>query len=195
MVAIASRYRIRSVLELGAGRFSTPTLLNRAAFADLERLDSLENDSEWAKTVKELAGRDPRLDLKLVDGPISAAVANLDFSAYDAVLVDDSTRLEDRVETIKGVAARTGSSTIVLIHDYEVADYRRASARFRNRYAFTAFTPQTGALWNGSLLGRWTMVWLNSRIKFMARRLDPGDVRGWVTSFHGRQKAGRGPSA
>jgi hypothetical protein len=160
-------------------------LLNRAAFPDLERLDSLENDPDWAKTVQELVGRDPRLDLRLVDGSIGAAVAKLDMGAYDAVLIDDSTRLEDRVETIKEVAARAASSTMVLIHDYEVSDYRRASASFKNRFAFTAYTPQTGALSNGSLPGRRTLVWLNSRIKFMAPRLDPGDIGGWVTLFSG----------
>jgi hypothetical protein len=185
LVGLASRYRIRRVLELGSGRFSTPTFLNRAAFPHLERLDSLENIPEWAKTVQELTGRDSRLDLRLIQGPISAAVANLDLAGYDTVLIDDSTRLEDRVETIKLIAARAGSSTMVLLHDYEVPDYRRASAAFRHRFAFTALTPQTGALSNGSLVGRWTMVWLNSRIKLMARRLDPGDVHGWVTLFSG----------
>jgi hypothetical protein len=185
LVALASRFHIRSVLELGSGRFSTPTVLNRAAFPDLEHLDSLENDPDWAKTVQELVGPDPRLDLRLVDGSIGPAVAKLDVGAYDAVLIDDSTRLEDRVETIKEVAARAASSTIVLIHDYEVSEYRIASASFKNRFAFTAFTPQTGALSNGSLPGRRTLVWLNSRIKFMARRLDPGDIDGWVTLFSG----------
>jgi hypothetical protein len=190
-VALAARHPIRSVLELGSGRFSTPTLLDRAAFPDLERLDSLENDMEWAKKVEELVGGDPRLDLRRVEGPISSAVEKLDLGAYDAVLIDDSSVMADRVETIKAVAAGAGASTLVLIHDYEVYEYRRAASGFRNRFAFSAFTPQTGALSNRELVGRRTLVWLNSRIKFMARRLDPGDVAGWVTVFREKERAGR----
>src|SRR5690349_15789849 len=43
---------ISHVVELGCGRYSTPTFLDKACYPNLTRLTSLENNETWAKQVQ-----------------------------------------------------------------------------------------------------------------------------------------------
>jgi len=60
---VARAVPVRVAVEYGAGRFSTPLFLDRAAFPDLERLVSHESDPEWADLVRR-ANPDGRLELR-----------------------------------------------------------------------------------------------------------------------------------
>src|SRR5574341_819530 len=87
LVALARVIPVRRVLELGCGRYSTFTFLNRVAFPQLEQLYSLENDRDWAARIAAEAGTDARLSLRFVDGLLAAAVAAMELSSYDLILI------------------------------------------------------------------------------------------------------------
>ena len=57
--AASSVMKVRSVLELGSGPFSTPLFLGRRVFPDLEKLISHEDDPRSAAVVTERVGRTP----------------------------------------------------------------------------------------------------------------------------------------
>src|SRR5215212_3358405 len=66
LIGLARLREIKTVLEFGCGHYSTLTFLNRSAFPDLEKLQSIENDDTWAATVQKAAS-DDRWTLKLVN--------------------------------------------------------------------------------------------------------------------------------
>jgi predicted O-methyltransferase YrrM len=56
LIGLARMREIKNVLEFGCGHYSTLTFLNRAAFPHLVKLHSIENDSSWSETIRELPG-------------------------------------------------------------------------------------------------------------------------------------------
>ena len=143
LIGLASMREIRSVLEFGCGRYSTLTFLNRSAFPRLERLASVENDAAWAEVTN-----DPRWTLKLIDGETSDSVSDLDLEQFDLILIDDSKTSAQRAATIRAVARKQPQRPWILIHDYEVNEYRTAAKGFKYRYAFKTYNPQTGLVSN-----------------------------------------------
>src|ERR1700752_5425053 len=104
---------IKSVLELGSGKYSTLTFLNREVFPDLEVLDSFETDPDWAERVRELVKLDKRATMHVVDGPMVEAVGRIDLDVYDLVFVDDSSTSVDRATTKKkNIISYDGAITI-----------------------------------------------------------------------------------
>jgi precorrin-6B methylase 2 len=146
LIGLARLREIRSVLEFGCGYYSTLTFLNRAAFPHLERLQSVENDASWAETIHEAAKSDERWTLKLIRREIAEAVPDLE--AFDLILIDDSKTSAQRSATIRAVAGKQPQRPWVVIHDFEIEDYRRAAAGFKQRHIFKAFNPETGVLSN-----------------------------------------------
>ena len=114
----------------GGGYYSTLTFLNGSAFPHLERLHSIENDDSWAVTIQEAAKDDHRWSLQLVNGEIAESVANLELESFDLILIDDSRTSAQRAATIRAIARKQPQRPWIVIHDFEVKEYRRAAAGF-----------------------------------------------------------------
>jgi predicted O-methyltransferase YrrM len=180
LIGVAQLIRPQRAIEFGCGRYSTLTLLDRTCFPDLEQLDSYETDPEWRDSVAEVIGDDPRVSLRLVEKPVSAAVGSIAFAYYDLVFIDDSHSSAERAATIAEVARHCAPANVVIIHDYEIEAYRDASKPFRNRFCFTALNPNTGVVWNEVPIHRSELRRLNRLIRKHSRHLDPADIPGWV---------------
>jgi hypothetical protein len=178
LIGLASIRKIRSVLEFGCGYYSTLTFLNRAAFPHLKRLQSVENDASWAETIQEVATDDERCVLKLVDGEIADSISHLDLEAFDLILIDDSKSSAQRAATIRAIAACRPERPWIVIHDYEVEEYRSAARGFEQRYAFRTYTPQTGLVCNKA-------VGLEPLRRLLKenKNLQPDDLEGWLSAF------------
>ena len=180
LIAIAQHFHIEQVLEFGCGNFSTPIFLNQRVFRHLRRLESFDNDKAWINRLNEQVGSDSRYASHLVEGSMSVAIREIPIEQFDLVFVDDSTSAEERVRTIRELSDRNPTRSLIVIHDYEVADYRSASMNFEHRHNFKAFTPQTGVVWNGNAVNDESIRGLESRVKRFAKTLEPDDVEGWL---------------
>ena len=180
LVGIARLFSIRKVLELGCGKYSTPTFLDRNIFPDLEILHSIETESGWADQIAASVKADPRATVTSVSKPMSAAVSGIRFEDYDLVFIDDSATYEERAETIRSVAQQSTQAKLTVIHDYECALYQEAAAAFANRFAFTALVPHTGLVWNKFSVEAGNLRALNRLIKKHARRIPPEDTSNWI---------------
>ena len=179
LIGLARDCEIRNVLEFGCGYYSTLTFLNRAAFPQLERLQSIENDAVWSETVQDLANGDDRWSLNLIDGEIADAVPGLDLEAFDLILIDDSKTSAQRAATIRAIANKQPRRPWVAIHDYEIEEYRVAARAFRHRYAFKAYNPQTGVVSSQAI----HLAALDRKLKANSKALEPDDVEGWLTAW------------
>lgn len=173
LIGLARLREIKSVLEFGCGYYSTLTFLNRAAFPHLERLQSVENDASWAETIHEAAKSDERWTLKLVRREIADAVPDLE--AFDLVLIDDSKTSTQRSATIRAVAGKQPQRPWIVIHDFEVDEYRRAAAGFKYRHIFKAYNPETGVLSNRP--SQWKSL---DRTIRSNKTLDPDQTARWI---------------
>lgn len=173
LIGLARLREIKSVLEFGCGYYSTLTFLNRAAFPHLERLQSVENDASWAETIHEAAKSDERWTLKLVRREIADAVPDLE--AFDLVLIDDSKTSAQRSATIRAVAGKQPQRPWIVIHDFEVEEYRRAAVGFKQRHTFKAYNPETGVLSNR--VTHWKSLDRTIRSNKM---LDPDQTVRWI---------------
>lgn len=183
LIGLASMCEIKSVLEFGCGYYSTLTFLNRSVFPHLERLQSIENDATWASTIQEAANNDKRWVLNLVDGEIADAVtreAAKSLEAYDLILIDDSQTCTQRAATINAVAACRPERPWIVIHDYEMEEYRTAARGFEQRHTFKPYTPQTGLVGNKATS---EVKSLRPVLKKHSRKLEPDDLKGWLSAF------------
>ncbi len=183
LIALARAMPVRRVLELGCGRYSTLTFLNRRAFPDVIGIQSLENDPDWAAAVQRESGDDARLKLVSVDGSVAEALSAMDLDGFDLILIDDSTTLAERVRTIRVVDQCCPSNAVVVIHDYELGAYRRAAIRLRRRFRFSALNPNTGVLWSQTRLASRQLRAINDTIREQAGVLAPDDTTGWLKHF------------
>ncbi|HEX5875536.1 MAG TPA: hypothetical protein VFY60_12885 [Pyrinomonadaceae bacterium] len=184
LIGIARIREVRNVLEFGCGYYSTLTFLNAAVFPHLERLESVENDAAWAETINEIGKNDPRWTLNLVEGEISESVSTFDFEAFDLILIDDSETSDQRVRTIREFAKRPPHRPWIVIHDFEVEDYRRAASGFRQTHRFKAYNPNTGLLWSNTTHARRAKA-IDRIIKANAKTLEPDDIPRWQEAFAG----------
>ena len=178
LIGLARLREIRSVLEFGCGYYSTLTFLNRAAFPHLERLQSVENDASWAETIHEAAKSDERWTLKLIRREIADSLPALDLEAFDLVLIDDSKTSTQRSATIRAVSAKQPQRPWIVIHDFEVSEYQRAAAGFKQRHAFKAFNPETGVLSNHPI-----QVKSLDRMIRSNKTLDPDRTAHWIRTL------------
>jgi precorrin-6B methylase 2 len=177
LIGLARLRAIRRVLEFGCGHYSTLTFLNASAFPDLERLHSIENDDAWATTIQEAAKDDPRWTLQLVNGEICESIPDLE--SFDLILIDDSKTSAQRAATIRAVAAKQPQHPWIVIHDFEVDEYRDAASAFKHRHRFRAYNPETGVVANSSLNVRA----LNRSIQQHAKSLDPDNITAWSSAI------------
>jgi SAM-dependent methyltransferase len=176
LIGLARLREIRHVLEFGCGYYSTLTFLNRTAFPHLERLQSVENDISWAETVNEVAKSDERWTLRLLNTDIAHSVRDLDVESFDLILVDDSKTSAQRAATIRAVGGRQPRHSWIVIHDFEIEEYRDAASAFKHRHRFRAYNPETGVLCNS--IADWKA--LDRMIKCRAKMLEPERVESWV---------------
>lgn len=181
LIGLASLRRIERVLEFGCGHYSTKTFLHRAAFPDLQELQSVENDSAWAETMRAAIGADERCVVNVVTGAMCDAVSSFDLEAFDLVLVDDSKTAGERATTIRALSAFHPSNPWLLIHDYEVAHYQSASRDFKYSFAFKAYNPQTGLVSNRHPGHEFKK--LDKQINANRTRLEPDNVEAWLRVF------------
>ncbi len=179
LIGLARLREIRSVLEFGCGHYSTLTFLNASAFPQLERLHSIENDYEWAATIQEAAKDDRRWTLRLVDGEISDSVPGLDLESFDLILIDDSKTSAQRAATIRAVACKQPQQPWIVIHDFEVDEYRDAASLFKHRHRFRAYNPETGVVSNE--INDWKTT--DRVIKSRAKLFQPDAISQWIYSF------------
>jgi hypothetical protein len=163
LVALGDHLQVKRVLELGCGKYSTLTFLDRDCFPYLEKLDSVENDPAWGGAVRDSAQGDDRLCMRVVAAPVASVLAGLDLDSYDLVFVDDSLTTADRSRTIAGLT--NVKRPVVVIHDYDIPAYRFAASRFLNRFRFTALNPNTGIVWNAAALRRTFLAKVNTIVR------------------------------
>jgi methyltransferase family protein len=178
LMGLARLREIRSVLEFGCGHFSTHTFLNASAFPHLERLHSIENDDSWAQTIQD-ATNDERWTLQLVNGEISESVSDLDLESFDLILIDDSKTSAQRAATIRAIAAKHPQHPWIVIHDFEIDEYRDAASTFKHRHRFRAYNPETGVLANQ--VNDWKTI--DRIIKSKAKFLEPDAIEQWALSL------------
>ena len=145
LAAVSEIFHIVRVVEFGSGLDSTPAFLDATAFPNIVKLTSFENNTDWWHQVNARVGHDPRVEMRQVTGQMSESVSSADFEHADLILIDDSECAADRCATIRKVQDCVSAATLVLIHDFEVEDYRDA-ASFPHRFVFDAVNPHTGVL-------------------------------------------------
>jgi len=180
LIGIRQLFKIRRVLELGCGKYSTPTFLDKAIFPDLEALHTVETDSKWSNEIEKFVGSDSRLCLILAEKPMKDAVDNINFDHYDLIFVDDSTYVEERVETIRVLSSRCSSLNVVVIHDYENKEYQIAASKFSHQFKFDMLNPYTGIVWNDAQIKQDSLKEIYKRIRKYSKSISPNDARQWA---------------
>ena len=183
LVGLASAFRIARVLEFGAGFYSTLTFLNRSAFPDVVSVESIESDPRWTSKISDAAKGDSRLRMRLLPEPIENWLQEIPLDSWDLVLVDSSTEAARRGRLIEELARRRNISAFVVVHDFEISLYRKASKDFRNRMIYSAYNPCTGVVWQGDQLPAKSLKNLSRIIDRYSKKLQPDDVESWSAIF------------
>ena len=178
LIGLAALRPIERVLEFGCGRYSTRTFLKRSVFPDLKELQSVENDADWAATICEAIKDDSRCVVTFVSGAMCDAVRAFDLETFDLILVDDSTSAQQRAATIRALSNLHPLTPWLVIHDYEVEEYRRASLEFKQRFTFKAYNPHTGLISNSAITS--AVKTLDQRLKENSSQLAPDNIEGWL---------------
>ena len=114
---------------------------------------------------------------------MSSSVHETELRQFDLIFVDDSTSAVERAETIRQLANRPLSGQLIVIHDFEIRNYRDAASTFEHRQIFRAFTPQTGVVWNGSNETVEVLKKLSRQIAHHIRSIPVEDVESWRRLF------------
>jgi hypothetical protein len=122
------------VLELGAGRYSTPFFLSRP----IERLTSIETDERWFAAMEE-AHDDRRLHLLHGRGELNKST----LGGFDLIFIDDGQNALERADSIAWVLGQPHPPTI--IHDAEV--YATVIAEFTPNFSVMPTDPGTAVVW------------------------------------------------
>jgi predicted O-methyltransferase YrrM len=180
LIGLSHVLPVKRVLEFGCGEYSTLTFLDRAVFPDLVELHSFDNDPVWIEKIAALTQNDARLTLNGIEGPIYSTVTDTPFHRYDLVFIDDSISITDRTTTIDAVSRHCTPANVIIIHDFEVPDYRRAAKLIKNQFAVTALNPQTGILWNTSNIEHTKLRTLNKIVQRYARSIPLDNRDAWT---------------
>lgn len=173
MIGIAKTFpSIQSVIEYGAGFYSTPLFLDRRIFPNLKSLISIEPVEIWAQQVL-LACKDERLNI--LPGEIVPTPKT------DLIFIDSGRVEEEREATIAHVAP--GFSGITAIHDSE--RYQEAIKNLWSyRFDFTSFLPNTSVGSNGRVL---PIRWIQNVLDKYWEKIGPDDVGGWLQAYAGER--------
>jgi hypothetical protein len=120
--AVGACAMIRSVLEFGAGMYSTPLFLDRETFPNLEKLQCVEHNPEWVRFISnDFTGNDHRVAW-CDDHP------SWNINSYDLIFVDDGETIEERVDTLSRVCKSLGYPLMV-VHDWRYKEYQSVVAK------------------------------------------------------------------
>ena len=147
IVGISTIWRVRKVLELGGGNFSTYTFMDRTIFPEIEELITIEDNPEWGKYLESSLNKDNRFKLVYDIGNFAVSISELDLSKFDLIFIDNSTSSDTRSETIKIISEKNIGDAVLVIHDFEQKKYQIASNNLPYRYMFDALNPATGLIW------------------------------------------------
>jgi hypothetical protein len=192
LVGLGDAIIVRRVLELGSGEYSTGVFLDRSIFPEVETVDSVETDPAWYSRVTERFGRDGRLSLCLVAGDVAQHVSSYDLTRYDLIMVDDSDTLDARRASIQAVAEAVEPGPLVLVHDAEIEEYRRAAKALTRTIRFTTLTPQTLVGWRGRSSHEAPLRAVRRAIASAYPKPAPSDVAGWARMLRDSGAPGRG---
>jgi hypothetical protein len=182
LVAIGLIARPQTVLELGAGRYSTPTFLNPDIFPQLRQLTSIEDDRTWLETVKTEIGENPRWKPVLVPS-IPETVTHIWDAGCDLIFVDDSSTESERARTLRSIASRLSDHQLMVIHDFERTLYRVAVRKLRY-HVFDSLTPQTGIAATTRTPHFEALAASELTIRQAVGETGVTDIAGWTTRFH-----------
>lgn len=183
IIGISSLINVKNILELGSGIYSTGTFLNEKIFPNIQKLESYEDDAQWAQKIKSRYGNDKRLQLNLVNSPIHSFINSIDLPIFDLTLIDDSQRVSDRVLTIREFCRQSKGNTVLILHDFEIEEYRKAAKRLKHHFTFSSFTPCTGVLWNQGL-NKADLFQISQLINRHKANLKTTDIDGWLKVFN-----------
>lgn len=184
LVGLGRLLPFRRIIEFGGGMFSTPAFLDRSIFPFVETVDTFETDREWGARVRQLAGEDARFRLHLVDGEMANAVDAVRVQQGTLIFVDDSETAAARSATIRRVGSLGMRDSVVVIHDFEIREYRRAASSFIHHYRFRTVNPNVGVLWNDRPLKRQSLRRLSEVIRCGRERAPSSDRTAWRSMIH-----------
>jgi hypothetical protein len=186
LIGLAQSVRIEKVLELGCGEFSSKAFLNSRIFPSVAELTSLETDGMWLEKVSAELQQDSRFKPRLITRLMAEGIKEVDLEEFDLVFVDDSTSVDERRQTIQRISEKQPVHPFIVIHDFEVGEYRNAAKDFKYRHTFRALTPQTGIVWNRSDRELPALRELDRTIKQFCRLYEPDDLHSWKSAFEKR---------
>ncbi len=191
LVGVAAACLPERLVEFGSGNFSTLALLDKGVFPSLLRIESYENDLNWMQQMEAKLAGNPRVSFRFFEGRMRDAVSGANHAAADLILIDDSLSGWERAYTVKEVARTCGERPITIVHDYELPGIRLACRKFEHRFAFTQFTPQCCAAWNGKHHRKALLERVAQRLEENASRLSVTDARGWAKVFRAQADNGQ----
>jgi hypothetical protein len=163
---VLSECSIRTAVEYGSGRFSTPVIL---AHDELESLVSYESDAKWAMDTRR-RNEDERLECVLC--PVEQMAEHL-HPEVDLVLIDCDTVNKDGAHVAGSFDARLDllreyekTRCIVVLHDYNFEDIKPTvdESSFKYRSVYTpSHGPQTVVLSNAVDVS--SLNWVDSNRK------------------------------
>jgi hypothetical protein len=185
LIGVAAVCFPHRLIEFGSGNFSTLTFLDERIFPSLNQIESYENDLSWMQEMETKVAGDSRVTCRFFEGKMRDAVSQAGVAAADLIFIDDSANGWERAHTVTEVARTCREKPITIVHDYDLPAIRFACRKFDYRFPFTAFTPQSCAVWNGNPGRRAWLEGVERRITENASRLPAADAQGWAKVFHG----------
>ncbi len=131
--AILAQDKPKTVLEFGAGLFSTPLFLERP---ELVRLVSIETDTGWRDLMRRKC-EDPRLVIR--------EELDVDPRDFDLVFIDNGSNLNQRLQTI--VLVLQDDHPLTVIHDADIPEYQAAIRKSAMNHAIIDTDPPTAVCW------------------------------------------------
>jgi hypothetical protein len=135
--------RVRRILELGSGVYSTPKLLE---FPEIELLISYEDSKPWFDKVAKIKHDKFKL---ILEGNLSGLAKWIDLEEFDLIFIDCCEFKEQRIEVVREISKRRPDA-IVVIHDFddEQVKWPDSIVEFDNVIVYDKLWPTTGILWN-----------------------------------------------
>jgi hypothetical protein len=183
LVGVAAAFRPESLIEFGAGTFSTLSFVDDVAFPSLQRVESYENNRNWFEQVREKIPSNSRIHLQFVEGDMYRAVRNANTFGAAMIFIDDSPTAKERASTVDEVARQCGTRPVVVLHDYDLWRLRLATRKFENRISFDAFNPQSCVMWHGHPERRPALENVKRIIHRHATVVPLTDIRAWTKIF------------
>lgn len=179
IIGLSRLYKPKTILEFGAGRFSTPLFLDRRAFPAVEKVVSCESSQDWVNIVT----NETNLN-QISEGRHEWRVNNDEAPTDDWDLVfADSGTIEHKVALIHKCIPRT---KFTMIHDSEVPDYQFFTTEF-NYVDFQAFEPCTAVVWKNNhdapIPGGFNKLMNLRDVLEQNCQEDPTDVTRWLEIF------------